>query len=66
MNIIKPYKGAIILELSIADTLLILDGLKHISEDAERLNIDRHIANNLIDSIKAKANYCGIDLERGD
>lgn len=56
----------ITMDLSITDTLLIIDGLTYIAKDMERHELDQELAKRLIDRVKAEASNNAVEIERGD
>lgn len=61
-NIVRP----ITMDLSITDTLLIIDGLTYIAKDMERHELDQELAKRLIDRVKAEVGNNAVEIERGD
>lgn len=61
-KIVRP----ITMDLSITDTLLIIDGLTYIAKDMERHELDQELAKRLIDRVKAEVSNNAVEIERGD
>lgn len=61
-KIVRP----ITMDLSITDTLLIIDGLTYIAKDMERHELDQELAKRLIDRVKAEVGNNAVEMERGD
>lgn len=61
-KIVRP----ITMDLSITDTLLIIDGLTYITKDMERHELDRELAKRLIDRVKAEVDNNAVEIERGE
>jgi hypothetical protein len=62
MKAVKPIN----INLSIMDTLLIIDGMDYIANDTERHEIDRAGAKRLKDKILNEVEAQAIEIERGD
>lgn len=61
-KIVRP----ITMDLSITDTLLIIDGLTYIAKDMERHELDQELARRLIDRVKVEVDNNAVEIERGD
>lgn len=62
MKVVRPFS----VNLSVTESLIIIDGLDALIKDQERHEIDRAIAQRLKDKVLKLAKDNAIEIERGD
>lgn len=62
MKVVRPFS----VNLSVTESLIVIDGLDALIKDQERHEIDRAIAQRLKDKVLKLAKDNAIEIERGD